>query len=215
MTNEEIKTLVDKYWGEYTFPEGFEHRFDPDSSAVMYSLIRQYKPVSVLAIGCWLGGSTCVIMSALQKNKKDFNYVASELLDDKREETRKNVLSKCNQAPILVGDIMENLDSVPKKLDFLFIDTNHDREVTQWIVDNIFPRVQKGALIAIHDFAVEEIDGKWVGKGEGGIGGLPETELYMDMFHGGKWPFKKLYWTYHNPFREGMNPNWEGSFWEA
>jgi predicted O-methyltransferase YrrM len=217
MTKEEVNILVQQYKGEYTAPTEFEHRFDPDSSNLLYALLRKYKPRSCLSIGTWLGGSTCLIMAALLENTlviPSFHYIASELLDDMRQKTYENCLRVTHEVPEMIGDITKNLDKVPKKLDFLFVDTDHDLETTRFIVKNIFPRLIKGSLVAIHDFAVEEIDGKWIGKGHEGIGGLPETQYYMDLYHAGKWPLKKLYWMYHNPYFEGGRTDWEGSFWE-
>lgn len=215
MTNQEIADLVKKYYKKegYQPPGTFEHRYDPDSSMILYSFLRKYKPVSALAIGTWLGGSTCLMMAAFLKNKKSFTYVASELVDDLRKETEKHCMEVNGKAPVMIGDIMENLDKAPEALDFLFIDTNHDIVVTQWIVEHIFPRLTKGAFIAIHDFAVTEENGRWVGKGDGGVGGLEETQVYMDMYHEGTWPFEKLYTSYKNPAWEEMNPFWESSFW--
>lgn len=220
MTNDEINNLVDKYWRKegYKMPDHFEHRYDPDSSAILYSLIRKYKPVSCLEIGTWRGGSSHIIMSALLKNqkeiKKKFHYVASELADDLRDETYKNVSSICGEGPRMIGDITMNLARIPSHLDFLMIDTDHDLKTTEWIVANVFPHVKRGALLSIHDWAVEEKDGKLVGKGELGTGGWEETNYYMDMIRGGKWPFKKIYWTYGNPAWPSMSPTRESAFWE-
>lgn len=206
MTNEEVMDLVQEYFVAegYQFPGDFEHRVDPDSSAVLYSFIRRNKPKSVLSIGTWLGGSACIIMSALLENQKEdgksFTYVASELLDDKREDTRKNVKRKCGRVPKLIGDITKNLDKVPKEIDFLFHDTNHDTDTTQWVVDNIFPRIKEGSCVVFHDWAVyEDENGNWLGKGEGGVGGWPETEFLLEMHRKGTLPLEKVYWNFKNP----------------
>lgn len=213
MTNGEMSDLNLKYWCAegYTFPGGFEHRLDQDSSACLYSLIRHFKPNKVLAIGTWEGGSTCVIMAALLKNKeetgKDFIYVASELLDGKRMATEAHCLEKHNRAPIMIGDITQNLSMVPSKIDFLFSDHDHDKETTAWEFENILPRVKKGSLICFHDWAVEELsDGRWSGKGKDGCGGWPETQYIMDLHAAGTLPMKKLWWNWHNP------DQWETGF---
>jgi len=197
MTNDKMQALNDKYFNAegYRFPEHFEHRVDPDSSACLYSLIREYKPKSVLGIGTWRGGSTCVMISALKKNGGDFRYVASELMDDLRAETEKNCMEVNGMAPEMVGDIMESLDLIPEEIDFLYHDTNHDFETTKWILDNILPRVKKGCLIAFHDWAVEEIDGKWVAKD----GAWPETLEMIKRHENGTLPMEKVYWNYKNP----------------
>lgn len=215
MTNQEVSELVDKYFDNegYEFPDHFEHRYDVDSSAVLYSLIREHSPQSCLSIGCWQGGSSCVIMTALQKNRKKFIYYASELMDELRFKTALHVFEKCNASPIMLNDITLNKDNLPHSLDFLFIDTDHDKKTTQWIFEEVIPRVRPGGLIAIHDWAVWEEDGKWVGKGEG-RGGWEETDYIMTLHEKGELPLKKIYWNCHNPFREGQDPNHEASFWE-
>lgn len=216
MNNNEVVQLVDKYFRSegYIFPTDFEHRFDRDSSAILYSLIRHYKPKNCLAIGTWEGGSTCVMMAAMLKNKNKANYVASELLDDKRMEAEQNCIKKNKVAPTMIGDITKNLNKVPKELDFLFVDTDHDFDTTKWIFENIMPRVKKGALVAFHDWAVEEKNGEIIGKGADGQGGWPETEYMMDLWRKKKLPFKKLYWGYNNPLWEGMWHPCESAFWE-
>lgn len=206
MTNGEMTDLNLKYFLKegYSFPVEFEHRLDQDSSACLYSLVRKYNPKKVLHIGTWEGGSTCVIMAALLKNKeedgKDFLYVASELLDDKRACTYTHCMEKHGTAPLMIGDITKNLDKVPSKIDFLFSDHDHDWDTTAWEFDNIMPRVKKGSLICFHDWAVEELsDGRWNGKGIDGAGGWPETQYIMDLHAAGKLPMEKLWWNYHNP----------------
>lgn len=201
MSNEEVNLLIAKYFNSegYTFPTTFEHRVDEDSSAVMYSMIRHFKPVSALSIGTWLGGSVCVIMAALIKNDKRFRYFASELLDDMRENTKKHCIEKNGQAPTMIADITKNLSMLPRKIDFLFHDSDHDRETTQWVVKNVFPKLKDGALVIFHDWAVYEEGDKWLGKGENGIGGWPETEYLLELHREGKLPLEKVYWNYRNP----------------
>lgn len=101
------------------------------------------------------------------------------------------------------------------ELDFLFIDGNHDIVTTQWYTDNLFPKLKKGALVAIHDWAVEEVNGEWRGKGDGGVGGLEETQYLMNLKKEGKLPLERLFWNYKNPLtiHKEPNPFWEASFW--
>jgi predicted O-methyltransferase YrrM len=198
MTREETQQLIDKYFtaDAYVRPQGFEHRVDPQSEALIYSFVRDFKPKSVFELGTSHGGSTCAILSALLKNDKPFKYVASELLDDLRAECALHCKENCGVEPIMIGDIMQNLDKVPKKIDFLMHDTDHDEKTTQWVFDNIFPRLVDGALVIFHDWAVSEKDGQWYGKGADGAGGWPETELILKMHRENKLPLKKVYWNF-------------------
>lgn len=197
MTNEEVEALVSKYFNAegYRFPDGFEHRVDPDSSAVLYSFIREFKPTSILGIGTWKGGSTCVMVAALKKNGVPFRYVASELADDMRRETEQNCIAVNGIAPLMIGDITANLDKVPEEIGCLYHDTDHDMETTKWVLDNILPRVKKGALVAFHDWAVTDTAGKWVAKD----GAWPETLYMIEQHEKGLLPMEKVYWNYNNP----------------
>jgi predicted O-methyltransferase YrrM len=183
---------------EYMGPGGFEHRVDAKSETLIYNYVREFKPKNVLEIGTSHGGSTIAILSALIKNDKPYKFVGSELLDDLRAECTVHCKDNCGVAPVMVGDITKNLAKVPKTIDFLMHDTDHDLPTTQWVIDNIFPRLTKGALVIFHDWAVEEKDGKWVGKGVNGTGGWPETQLLMDLHEAGKLPLKKVYWNYED-----------------
>lgn len=201
MNSEEVNTLIANYFNSegYKFPKEFEHRVDPDSSAIIYSMVRHFKPKSILHIGTWFGGSTCLIMAAFLKNNQQFEYVASELLDDKRKSTEENCIKKNGVAPKMIGDITKNLDKVPKEIDFLFHDSDHDKETTEWVFENIFPRLKDGALVIFHDWAVIDEGGVWKGKGENGAGGWPETEYLLELHRAGKLPLEKVYWNYNPP----------------
>lgn len=197
MTNEQVELLCKEYFDQegYQMPDGFEHRVDPDSLRAIYSFVRKHKPTSILQIGCWEGGTTLPILGALLKNGKEFNFVASELLDNKRELTEQHAMEKFNQSPTMIGDITECLDDVPEKIDFLFHDSDHDLATTEWVMENIFPRLTPGALVIFHDWAVEDKNDVWVPKD----GCWPETTLLCDLHNKGELKLKKVYWNYNNP----------------
>jgi predicted O-methyltransferase YrrM len=207
MTLEEIQKIQENYREEYVHTSDYEHRYDNVSSRILYALIRKYKPVNLLEIGTWRGGSTSTIMQALIKNGGEFSFIGSELLKKMRVQTKKNLVKELGIAPQMIGDITKNLDKIPSDLDFLMIDTDHDLETTRWIFENILPKCKKGALVSIHDWAVEERDGKLLGKGEDGVGGWPETDYIMDLYRKGELPLEKLFWTY------GVTGPEESSFW--
>lgn len=208
MTKEEIDLLVERYFNKegYTFPGYFEHRLEPVSSGIMYSIIRKFKPKRCLEIGAWHGGSACLIMGALLKNDQPFEFYSSELLDDLRNETEDNVFRKFGQTPIMLGDITKNLGRLPE-LDFVFVDTDHDLNTTKWIVEHIWPLLKPGALFCMHDWAVVSEAGKLKGKGDLGVGGWPETQYLMDLHEQKKFPFEKIFWTYK------VTGNEESGFW--
>ena len=156
ITQSEMEDLTIKYFHKdgYIFNNIYEHRYDSKSSAQCYSLVRDYKPTSCLSFGTWKGGSAAIIYAALIKNKKNFRYVASEMLPNMREITIKHLHDKFGSVPAIVGKIEKSMHLVPKELDFVFIDTSHNLNNTKWYVINIFQRIKKGSLVAIHDWAV-------------------------------------------------------------
>lgn len=194
LTKKDIDKLIEKYFpaGEYEFPNFFEHRYDPDSSAITYSLIRHFKPKTILHIGTWEGGSVCLVMSALLMNRKPFVYIASELLNDKRQNTARHCMEKNGTTPIMIEDITLNLHLIPDNIDFLFHDTDHDLRTTQWVFENIIPKLSDGALVNFHDWSVKEIDREWVAKEKA----WPETEYMLKLHKTGKLPLEKLYFNY-------------------
>ena len=194
-----INDLVFKYFSgdKVILPNWFERKVDDESSAILYSLIRHYKPKSVLEIGTCCGGTTTLILSALLKNNTDFTFVASELADDLREETKDNTIRSCGVSPVLIGDITKNLDKVPKKLDLLFVDTDHDLETTKWIKKNLWSRVVKGGIFAMHDWPVRMVNGEIRSKEMDNIGNCwPETTYLLEIYKQKKFPFSILHWTY-------------------
>lgn len=204
MDKEKIEELENKYFNQdgYTFSHEYEHRFEEKSSAIMYSLIRHYKPKYCLEIGSSRGGSGSIIMSALQKNGGPFEFYSSELLDDLRSQAEENIYRKCHQSPVMLGDITKNLGRLPR-LDFIFVDNDHDDETTRWIAKHIWPLLKKGGMYCMHDWAVEEKDGTFASKD----GAWPETHYLLDLHTKGLFPFKKLFWTYK------VIGNQETGFW--
>lgn len=198
-----MKLLVEKYWlGDGYIPiDMTEHRVDVTwSEPIIYSIIREYKPTSLLEFGTSYGGTACLTMSALLKNGKPFTYIASEMVPSIKEECERNIMKACGQLPTMVSKIEDNLDKVPQELDYVFIDTNHDLENCKWYIENIFPRVKKGGLVIIHDWAVREVGDQMVYENNDGTGF--EIEYLMELIKSGKFPFKKLYWAWGDGERQ-------------
>ena len=222
MKNWEIQLLTEAFWNKerqrsvdgnsWWFPD-FEHRFDKESSAILYSIIRLFQPVRALEIGSSRGGSTCIIMQALQKNGKQFEFQSSEIADDLRQQAYDNCMKVCGEAPKMLGDITKSSERLSPGIDFLMVDTDHDLSTTTWILDNVFPHLVSGALVVFHDWAVEEKDGKLIGKGSDGAGGWDETNHLMDLIRNNQWPFEKLYWTWKNSAWPNMSPTCDTAFW--
>ena len=209
LTRYEIDEKVARYFTPdgYTFPTEIEHRVDAWSSRMIYSFIREYQPKSILEIGTSHGGLTCAMQYALLKNNQPFTYVASELLPDLLAEATKWVTMRCNgKIPTMVGKIEDNLDKVPEKIDFFFQDTDHDLDNCLWYLKNIFPRLEDGALVGIHDWSARMVDGKMVYEG----GSFPEIKHLIGLMEKNELPLTKLFWTWDY---EDLRPQIATSLW--
>lgn len=224
-TKEDILALIEKYYKAegYVPPNWFEHRCDMEySEQIYYSLVRDFKPVSCLEFGGSYGGSVCVNLAALNKNGEPFEYVVAEKYPEILEQCKNNVTRFAKEhdykLPTFVGPIEDNLDKVPKELDYVFIDTNHDEENCKWYLDNIFPRLKNGALVHIHDWAIKWNEDKteliWQ-RNENERKEAGEIRLLLDMFVKHELPLLPLYWTWGDGVRPGRGGFEEAasSFW--
>lgn len=194
LTRMEINDLMDKYFHEegYKFLDDYQHSLDRTCSKILYSIVRDYNPKTCLEFGTYRGGSACITVSALLKNKKPFEYIGFEIQEGAREETKNNILRECGIEIEIYGDITKNLDKIPKKLDFAFIDPEWDKEIAIWIYENLIPRVKKGGLVAIHDWSVSEELVYQGGQFEG-------IKYFIELFKEGKMPLEKIFSVWDEP----------------
>lgn len=192
LTRGEITDLTDKYFYEegYKFIDDYPHSLDRTCSKILYSLVRDYKPQTCMEFGTYFGGSACMTVSALEKNKKedglDYEYVPFEISEGARQEAKRNVLRECGVELEVHGDVTKNLDKIPSELDFAFIDPEWDEEIAIWTYENLIPRVKKGGLVAIHDWSVSE---ELVYQG----GQFAGIKYFIQLFKDGKMPLEKLF----------------------
>lgn len=140
-------------------------RFDDIESEITYLLIREFKPETVVEISPADGWSTSWILSALKDNGSGKLY-SYDLVDN----ATKNIplhLSK-NRWTFCSGDIKKNIDKLPDKIDYLFIDSDHSAEFAQWYIKNIFSRLGSGTPVSVHDVFQSE---EWY---------FPEKEVILD-----------------------------------
>lgn len=210
-TLDEISKLVFTFAEQdnLTFPGEFEHRLDKISSKILYSLIREYKPLTCLEFGTSWGGTAIVILKALEANDKPYKYIGFEISEDLKKETTRNIFHWAsgklpNKIDFeLYGDIKQNLNKVPQELDFAFIDPDWDEDIAKWAFENIIPRVKKGGLICIHDWSVTK---DLIYEG----GTYPGILYFIELFKQGKMPLKKVF----SDWDDYKNSSIALSFWE-
>lgn len=206
MNREEINKLVEEYAlaENLTFSDKFEHRLDVNSSKVLYSLVRHFKPQTYVEFGTSWGGSGLVAVKAMEKNGLPYRYVGFEIVDDLLRDSKVNIVPSNHVQ--LYGDITKNLDKVPEEIDFLFFDPDGDREITEWSVKHIFPRVKVGGIIQLHDWSVTN---DLVYEG----GSFPRINYLIELLKENKLPLKKIFsmWD-EEDYKASSNA---ASFWEV
>lgn len=92
------------------------------------------------------GFSTLCILDAI--GQADMRFITSEMAGDCWLALRK--LLTGTRAELWEGDLRDR-DLSGLELDFLFIDSEHGELIVSWYLDNLFPLVKPGGLIAAHD----------------------------------------------------------------
>ena len=120
-------------------------------------IVRKYKPKKILELGVNKGGSSIIILNALDNNKNTKLY-SIELYSRKS-------FGSCvyNYFPNLLpnwklftGNIATKfIEQVGKNIDMAFIDTSHFEpgEILDFLM--ILPFLKKGALVVIHDIGIQ------------------------------------------------------------
>lgn len=144
-------------------------RFELIDGAILYSMIRHFKPGKIYEIGS--GNSTYLSAQAILKNKEENNGYECELV---AIEPYPNDTLKAG-FPGLTRLVPEKAENIPvsefKKLwenDILFIDSSHVLKIGSDVfyeILEILSRLNKGVIIHIHDiFLPKEYPKGWVLK---------------------------------------------------
>ena len=134
---------------------------------ILYSVVREFKPQTIIDIGPREGRTTSCIVNALIKNIE---------LDSKCEvryyvfEKDKPYLSGIKQylksfsginfhidSNVIDSNILDNV----KDVDLLFIDANHDYILARWYMQNLFPLLNDNSIIHIHDIYYNKTGKCW------------------------------------------------------
>jgi len=142
--------------------------FGPVDAAILYCMIRHFKPGKVLEVGS--GFSSYVAACALKKNKEE-SSLDSELvaIDPYPNDTLKKGFPGLSRLIWKkIQDVELNEFEELKENDILFIDSSHvvriGSDVT-YLFCEVLPRLKEGVLVHFHDiFIPAEYSKKWVMK---------------------------------------------------
>jgi hypothetical protein len=118
-----------------------------------YLLIREFKPENIVEIAPCGGWSTTWLLNALKDN--GFGNLFSYDLVDLATKTVPSDLSK-GRWTFIQGDITKNLNKLPSKIDYLFLDADHTANFARWYIRKLFPKLNLGVPVSIHDVFYRE-----------------------------------------------------------
>jgi len=121
---------------------------DDIEAEITYLLIREFKPLNVVEISPSHGWSSMWILNALKDNNRG-KLFSFDLIDKSTKIIPKELSS--NRWVFIQGDIKKNLSKLPKKIDYLFIDSDHSARFCRWYIKNIFSLLKKNTPVSIHD----------------------------------------------------------------
>ena len=162
----------DKYSKEkFSLRDGIYSDFD---SRYLYSVVREYKPKTIIDFGTREGKTTSCIINAVVKNlteedskikyyifEKDIpflNLVKTYMDDIIGINNLQNKIEAFVDDNIITSDVVNRIENV----DLLFIDANHDYILAKWYIDYLFNKVNIGGLIHIHDIYYDKHNNGWV-----------------------------------------------------
>lgn len=123
-------------------------QFDDIEAEITYLLVREFKPESIVEISPCGGWSTSWLLNAIRTNKFGELY-SYDIIDDSTKALPKDLTEK--RWHFILGNIKENIEKLPPRIDYLFMDSDHSADFAQWYIQNIFPKIRVGIPISVHD----------------------------------------------------------------
>ena len=141
-------------------------QLDDIEAEITYLLVRDRRPRTVVEISPFRGWSTTWLLRALRDNGEG-GLTSFDLHGDARRFVPDDLTGSWR---LVVGDVRERIEEIPRRIDHLFLDADHRRPFAEWYIAELFPRVSPGAVVSVHD----------VFHGRGPARGSGEARVVLD-----------------------------------
>lgn len=123
-------------------------QLDDVEAEITYLLMRELRPRNVVEVSPSAGWSSSWLLHALKDNGSG-RLFSFDMIDD----SCRILPSELTQGrwKFIRGDVRRALNQFPERIDYLFMDSDHSEEFAMWYVGQMFPKLQPGALVSIHD----------------------------------------------------------------
>ena len=123
-------------------------------AAALYSMIRKYKPRTVIEIGS--GHSSKIIAQSINANNKEMERSVSYIIIDPYPQNfiKNNKISYTKLIPKKIEVIKPTFFNILEKNDILFVDSSHTVKIgsdVNFLILDILPRLHPGVIIHFHD----------------------------------------------------------------
>lgn len=132
--------------------DGAKAQLDDVEAELTYLLVRDRAPGAVVEFGALHGWSTTWILRALHDADRDGRR--GELHSfDLIDRAARNVPADLADGRWTFhhGDVRGNLRELPDDIGYLFIDAAHTAGFARWYIERVFPLVQPGTPVSVHD----------------------------------------------------------------
>lgn len=159
----------------------------PKLAQLLYRLVAEWQPKNIIELGTCIGITTVYLQKAAPQAKvftlegsPEIAAIASEVFAKASEPQIERVLGNFDDT---LPGVIEKLD----KLDFVYVDGNHQKEATLRYFEWCLPRVHEGTLLIFDDiYWSEGMKEAWAE-----IKAHPEVTVTVDLFWIGLVYFRK------------------------
>lgn len=123
-------------------------QLDDLEAETTYLLLREFRPQTVVEIAPDGGWSTSWQLAALRDNGCGRLY-SYDLFDHCTRTVPRELAD--GRWTFSQGDITRQLQQLPPRIDYLFMDCDHSAQFARWYLRELFPRLSPGTPISIHD----------------------------------------------------------------
>lgn len=108
---------------------------------LLFSLVQQHQPKTILEVGTGHGYSTAWMIMALREESKLYTI----------DEVTRPQIAEDERIIRLRGTLNEKIGEIPTHLDFVFLDSDHQIDRIAKDIELIQSRLQPGSVVVIHD----------------------------------------------------------------
>ncbi len=143
-----LRVMLERVGLPVEFQPQLKPQLDDLEAEISYLLLRELQPESVVEIAPDGGWSTTWLLSALRANGHGTLH-SFDLYNHCTRTVPRGLAA--GRWRFVQGDIRDKLHELPGQIDYLFMDCAHTAGFARWYLGELFPRLEPGTVISVHD----------------------------------------------------------------